>query len=87
MRSGSTSREQVRGWELLIGAQLGLRCTWEGDEIRLLLCFTLYKIFSVRDAAVPLCFIYAKRISRQRDLCQAAFVGIDQRMSDFRNGY
>lgn len=58
-----------------------------GDEIRLLLCFTLYKIFRVRDAAVPLCFIYAKCISRQRDLCQAALVGIDQRMSDLRDGY
>lgn len=42
--------------------------TSEGDQIRLMLCFTLYKIFSARDAAaVPLCFIYAKHVSHQWD--------------------
>lgn len=78
-RSGSTSREQVRGWKLLIRAQLGLHLTAKKEELRFfLLCFSVYKIFIERNAAIPLCFIYTKHISCQWDCCKTVcFSGLD----------
>lgn len=73
-RSGSTSREQVRRWELLIQAQIKLNHTAEKKLRFFLLCFSSYKIFIESNVAIPLCFIYTTHISCQWDWWKTLWV-------------